>query len=163
MRPMLFLVLMVASACGLAQSPDTLRPPPRDWLKDELTLLTGYHQGRFAFAELGIGRSIHGVVRHPFGIGYHIGAEARVDRPSLIGWKVGGYMTAGFAMGAQVIRYQEGREGCTVLRPEVGIGILKAKVTYAYNINLSPSRVPGINAHMVSIAYAWRVALLQRT
>lgn len=162
MRAQLFLVALAASACGFAQSSDSLRSHPHDWLKDELSLLTGYHQGRFSFVELGIGRSIHGVVHHPFGLGYHIGAEGRIDCPSLVGWKVGGYMTAGFAMGASLIRFQEHGEGSTVIRPEVGIGILKAKVTYAYNINLSPSRVPGINAHMVSIAYAWRVALLRR-
>lgn len=145
-----------------AQPADSTWLPPRHMeVHDEITLLTGYHQGRSGFAELGIGRSVYGVVHHPFGVAYHAGAELRVDRPELIGWKIGGYFTFGSAMGIQLIRYQEGDVGCSVIRPEIGIGILKAKLTYAYNINLSPSRIDGISTHMLSLAYAWRIKRLR--
>lgn len=141
---------------------DSLAHRPHAWRRDELTLHTAYHQGRFGFAELGIGRNIYGAVHHPFGVGYHAGAELRVDRPSLVGWKVGAYATGGVAMGMQVIRYQEGLMGCTVIRPEIGIGVFKTKVSFAYNINLSPSRLDGISAHMVSLSHAFRLKRLSK-
>jgi hypothetical protein len=157
MREMLlFSALSCLSSMG--QSADSLTHRPRDWRRDEITLLTGYNQGRFCFAEIGFGRNIYGVVHHPFGIGYHAGAEVRVDRPALVGWKVGGYFTAGVAMGVHAIRYQEGTNGSTVLRPEIGIGAFKAKVTYAYNISLSSSRISGISTHMLCISHAFRLA-----
>lgn len=146
----------------MGQYVDSLARRPHDWRRDELTLHTAYHQGRFGFVELGLGRNIYGVVHHPFGVAYHAGAELRADRPSLIGWKVGGYMTAGFAMGLQAIRYQEGAVGCTVIRPEIGIGIFKMKMAYAYSINLSGSRTDGTSTHMLSISNALRLARLSR-
>ncbi|MCC7503392.1 MAG: hypothetical protein IT229_12740 [Flavobacteriales bacterium] len=127
---------------------------------DELTLLVGYHQGTHGFAELGIGRNIYGVVHHPFGVSYYLGSEVRVDRPELLGVKVGVYGTGGVAIGVQLIQYFEAGEGCAVLRPEIGIGIFKAKLTYAYNIGLASDRLPGINTHMLTLTYAFRVLRL---
>ncbi|MBK8228480.1 MAG: hypothetical protein IPK70_15075 [Flavobacteriales bacterium] len=144
----------------MGQIPDPLAHRPRHWQRDEITLFTAYHQGRFGFAELGIGRNIYGTVHHPFGVGYHAGAELRVDRRSLVGWKVGAYATGGVAMGLQLIRYQEDARACTVIRPEIGIGIFKAKVCYAYNINLSPLRLDGISTHMVTLSHAFRLSRL---
>ncbi|MEO8589100.1 MAG: hypothetical protein ABI432_07025 [Flavobacteriales bacterium] len=128
---------------------------------DELTLLAGYHQGRYGFVELGLGRNIWGVVHHPFDVGYYLGAELRADRPELHGVKVGAYVDGGMAMGMQLIQYMEGGEGCTVLRPEIGIGIFKAKMTYAYNVGLSAHRIEGISTHMLSLTYAIRLKRLQ--
>lgn len=128
---------------------------------DELTLLAGYHQGRYGFVELGLGRNIWGIVHHPFDLGYYLGAELRADRPELYGVKVGAYMDGAMAMGIQLIQYLEGGESCTVLRPEIGIGIFKAKMTYAYNLRLTSPKLPGISTHMLSLSYAFRVARLK--
>jgi hypothetical protein len=159
-----FLALLVSFTTVLvkAQERDTTwRPPPsRNWVRDEVTLLAGYAQGYYGAVELGLGRSIYGMVHHPIGINYHMAVEVRPDRSTLIGWKLGGYITFGAAMGVQVIRYQEGTTGCTVLRPEFGCGIWKAKVAYAYNINLSPHRIRGISRHMVALSYAFRLKRL---
>ncbi|MBK7945215.1 MAG: hypothetical protein IPJ85_07895 [Flavobacteriales bacterium] len=152
----------MASLSCLGQSMDSLTHRPHAWRRDELTLHTAYHQGRFGFVELSIGRNIYGAVHHPFGVGYQAGAEVRVDRPTLVGWKVGGYFTFGSAMGMQVIRYQEAAMGCTVIRPEIGIGVFKTKVSYAYNVNLSPSRLDGISTHMVSLSHAFRLKRLSK-
>ncbi len=156
---LLFVSSWLVAAC-VAQATDSTWVPPagRNWKRDELTLLVGYHQGRYGNVELGFGRSIYGVVHHPFGFTYYAGAELRPDRPQLVGWKIGTYVTFGGAMGLQLVRYQEGSNGCTVLRPEIGIGIWKARVTYAYNINLSSERLDGTNTHMLSIHYAFRLA-----
>ncbi|HRD54380.1 MAG TPA: hypothetical protein PKY96_17200 [Flavobacteriales bacterium] len=152
----------LASLSCMGQSLDSLTHRPLAWRRDEITLLAAYHQGRFGFAELCIGRNIYGAVHHPFGVGYHAGAELRVDQPSIVGWKVGAYATGGVAMGLQFIRYQKAAKGCTVIRPEIGIGVFKTRVSYAYNINLSPSRLDGISTHMVSLSHALRMKRLTK-
>ena len=48
-----------------------------------------------------------------------------------------------------------------VFRPEIGIGIFKAKLTYAYNVRLSGEHLEGVNTHMVSLTYAFRVVKLR--
>ncbi len=150
--------------CSLLAQADSAQVyhDPMSERHDEITLLTGYHQGRCGFAELGIGRDIYGSNRHPYGIGYHAGAEVRVDRPELFGVKVGGYMEGGMAMGAYLVHYRQGAENCTVFRPEFGIGIFKFKITYAYNVGLTRHRIDGINTHMVSLSYAFRLKRLPR-
>lgn len=146
------------TASGKAgQFADAARLNAEDWRHDEITLLTAYHQGRFGFAETGIGRSIHGVAHHPSASAITLAPNcARITL--LVSWKVGGYFTAGIAMGFHAIRYQERAIGCTVLRPEIGIGVLKAKLTYAGDVSLSSRRIDGISTHLVSIAYALRLA-----
>lgn len=162
--PFLGIALMAMTAKGQVDSvaADFPRGYPGSFHRDEVTLLTGYHQGRYGFAELGIGRSIHGAVHHPYGVGYHLGAELRVDRPALWGLKVGAYATGGFALGLHYVHYMEGAESTEVLRPEYGIGIFKAKVTYAYNIQLTKPRIEGLSTHMLSLSYAFRVKRLPR-
>lgn len=145
-----------------AQLPDSVWiRPHRLEAHDELTVLTGFHQGRFGFAELGIGRSVYGVMHHPFGASYFIATEVRADRPELWGVKVGAYLTGGPAFGMQVIHYMEGDRSMQVLRPEIGIGLFKARITYAYNWRLTQPRIDGVNTHQLSIGYAWRIKRLR--
>lgn len=160
---LLFVSSWLVAAC-VAQATDSTWAPPasRNWVREEITLLAGHAQGRFGHVEAGLGHSLYGVVLHPVGINYYVGAEVRPDRPSLVGWKIGGFLTFGGAMGLELIRYQEGTKGSTMLRPGIGIGIWKAKATYAYNINLSPERLDGTSTHMVSIAYALRLVTLTK-
>lgn len=129
---------------------------------DEITLLTGYHQGRYGFAEVGIGRSIYGVMHHPYGTGYHVGTEVRVDRPDIWALKAGAYVTGGFAMGIQYVHYMRARDATEVLRLECGIGVLKARMVYAYNLRLSKPELEGVNTHMLTLSYAFRVKRLPR-
>jgi hypothetical protein len=95
-------------------------------------------------------------------MGYYLAAEVRVDRPEFVGVKIGAYMTGGFAMGVQLVQYTDGHDGSTVLRPEIGIGIGKAKMTYAYNLQLSRPELPGINTHMLCLSYGFRIKRLRR-
>lgn len=152
--------LLSCCCSASAQVVDSTRSPLRLIRHDEITLLTGYHQGRSGFVELGLGRNIWGSNHHPYDIAYYLGSELRVDRPELLGVKVGAYVDGGAAMGVQLIQYFEKGAGCTVLRPEMGIGFFKFKVTYAYNIGLSSTRMEGINTHMVSVTYAFRLKRL---
>ncbi|MCB9182756.1 MAG: hypothetical protein H6591_02475 [Flavobacteriales bacterium] len=165
-RWLLHLLATVLCFCGdrlLAQPADSIRLVPHSFdAHDEITLLTGYHQGRHGFAELGIGRSVYGMVHHPFGASVYAGAEVRIDRPELLGVKLGCYLTGGSAFGVQVIHYMDGGRTMQVLRPEIGIGFFKARITYAYNLRLTGPRIDGVNTHMLSIGYAWRIKRLKR-
>lgn len=159
-RILLVLCWVLAGNGTSAQVGDSSWTPPRMTHHDELTLLVGYQQGRHGFAEIGLGRNQYGSNHHLYDIAYYLGAELRVDRPELVGIKVGAYVDGGFAMGMQLIQYIEGKDRCTVIRHEMGIGLFKFKVTYAYNIGLSSERLPGINTHMVSLTYAFRTLRL---
>jgi len=85
-----------------------------------------------------------------------------VDRPQRCGLKLGATVDGGVAMGLQLIQYFNGTEGGTVLRPEFGIGVWKAKLCYAYNLSLAGHPLPGINTHQLSVSYAWRLLRLPR-
>lgn len=161
-RILLILFGSVVGASAGAQVADSSWAPRRSIHHDELTLLTAYHQGRYGFAELGIGRSIYGATHHPYGMGFHAGAELRLDRPELRGLKAGVYVTGGFAMGVQYIHYMEEGHAMEVIRPEYGIGLFKGKITYAYNVRLTKPRIDGVSTHMVSFSYAFRLKRLPR-
>ncbi len=160
---LLLLLPMLASCTRLpAQDADTPLMKHPGWEHhDEVVLMTGYAQGRYGYGELGVGRSVYGISHLPYGMGYYLAAEVRVDRPEYVGVKIGAYVTGGFAMGLQLIRYTDGHAGCTVLRPEIGIGIGKAKVTYAYNLQLSRPELSGINTHMLCLSYGLRIKPLR--
>ena len=166
--------------CGLASAQvDSTARQPRSrtpFRQDEITLLTGYHAGKYGSAELGIGRTIiHGhrgpgcAFSAPGSLNYHLGAEVRLDRPEVIGLKAGAYISGFIALGLQYIHYlneehvaepvMEGPQSMEVLRPEFGFGGTKCKLTYAYNIALT-TRMLEVSTHMLSLTYAWRVARL---
>lgn len=161
---LLLLGALWGSCITRGQADSTVRPFPRAYpgfFHDEITLQTAYHQGRYGFAELGVGRSMYGMMHHPFGFSYCAGAEVRVDRPELWGVKVGAYLTGGAAFGVNLIHYMEVGRSMQVLRPEIGCGIFKAKVTYAYNVRLTGQHLDGVNTHMLTVSYAFRVKRLR--
>jgi hypothetical protein len=164
-RFLLFLCAVLGAFAALGQA-DTAGPilPRRypGFHHDEITLLTGYHQGRYGFAEVGIGRSLYGVMHHPYGASYFVGSEVRVDRPDIWGVKAGAYATGGFAMGVQYVHYMRADDAMEVLRLECGIGVLKARMVYAFNLRLSKPELEGVNTHMLTLSYAFRVRRLPR-
>jgi|LakMenEpi03Aug12_release.lakeMendotaPanAssembly.Ray.scaffolds.fasta_scaffold97057_2 hypothetical protein len=161
MRSLFFLWFTVAGGSAEAQGQDSsLHYRVSREHHDELTLRTGYHQGTYGFFEVGIGRSIFGMGHLPYGAGLHMGVETRVDRLELLGYKAGFFISAVFAFGAHYIRYVEGGDGMDVLRPELGFGLGKAKVTYAYNLRLSKPELPGVSTHMLSLNYDLRLLRL---
>ena len=160
-----FLSATLIYAAVHAQADTTQLPYPLGRLgfhRDEITVQAAYHQGRYGFAELGIGRNVYGAMHHPYGLSYYAGAEARVDRPQLWGVKAGAYVTGGFAMGVQFIHYMEGGNTMDVLRPEFGIGIFKARLVYAYNLRLTKPNLDGVSTHMLTLSYAFRLKRLPR-
>lgn len=164
-RILLFFLSLAAAGTARAQVDTARLPYPlngRFFHRDEITVQAAYHQGRFGFAELGIGRNAYGATQHPYGLSYYAGAEARVDHPQLWGVKAGAYVTGGFAMGVQFIHYMEGGHTMQVLRPEYGIGLFKARLVYAYNLRLTRPHLAGVSTHMLTLSYAFRLKRLPR-
>jgi hypothetical protein len=126
--------------------------------RDEVVLVTAFNQGTFGFAELGIGRNIGATGHLPVDVGYYLGGEMRVDDPEHYGLKFGFYLMAVVEFGSQFIYYRTPEDDpFYVWRPEIGFGLLKARVTYAYNVKLAGDRLPGFNTHMLTVAYALRL------
>lgn len=131
--------------------------PPMDQ-RDEVVLVAGLNQGTFGYAELGIGRNIGATGHLPVDAGYYLGGEMRMDDPGRYGLKFGFYVMAVVELGSQMIYYMAPEEDpFFVWRPEIGFGLLKARVTYAYNVKLAGERLPGFNTHMLTVAYALRL------
>lgn len=158
--PMLWLFLLAFHDAAAQLTDTTGSRSPSFGYHDELTLHAGFSQGRYGFLELGIGRNLFTHRHIPIGAGYFAGVELRPDRPEVMGVKVGAYMNTMVAMGVQFIVYPDPKVGGTVLRPEIGVGAMKWKVTYAYNVAFGGVEVPGINTHMVSFTYALRLLRL---
>ena len=161
-RSFSFLLLFVIGiGSAVAQEQDSIFHYQSNTRHVELCLHTGYVQGHYGFGELGLSANVWGVARHPYGAAVYLGSEIRVDHSNLIGPKVGFYFTAGSAMGAQFIYYTDGTEGSMIFRPEIGIGLFKFKLTYGYNVRLSNADMPGLNTHMASVSYAFRLLRLK--
>lgn len=154
--------LLVGNVFGQASDTTWRLTPYSLQLRDECVLVMGYQQGSHGFVELGMGRNVGAMGHVPADVGYYLGGEMRVDDPGLFGVKVGMYVTGAAAFGMHVIAYTDGRDQALMLRPEIGIGILKARMTYAYNAKLSGTRLPGLNTHMLTLAYALRLFRLPR-
>ena len=157
--PAVFVVWCLITDAVHAQVPDTAYVSPYSVRHDELTLLAGYAQGLTGVAELGIGRTTYGVTHHPYSLGYHVGVEARVDRPERYGVKAGVFLMGGAAFGLQVVQYfHDG--GITVLRPELGVGLQKVKLTARYDIRLAGDDPGGMNTWSVGLSHAFRLVRL---
>lgn len=146
--------------CGAvhAQVTDSIPHLIRRYIRDdEMGLLAGFVQGRQSALEVGLSRNIYGVVHHPFALNYFIGTEVELHDKPLIGPKLGVWVSGGMAMGAQAIWYTDGTDNAFVLRPEIGIGIFKAKMTYGYNIRCVGQPLSRMNTHVLNVAYCFRL------
>ncbi len=156
-----FLLSMPSSVWSQTVDQEWMARPPMEQ-RDEVVLVAGINQGTFGYAELGIGRNIGASGHLPVDVGYYLGGEMRVDDPDRYGLKLGFYMMAVVELGSQFIYYLAQEEDpFFVWRPEIGFGLLKARVTYAYNVKLAGERLPGFNTHMLTMAYALRLFRLR--
>lgn len=153
------LALVPAAVC--AQRTDSTYHVPYATRHDGIGLLVGYVQGRHAAAEIGLARSIHGVVHHPYSFDYFVAAELNwADRP-LTGVKAGLWVAGGAAMGLQAIWYTDGAGNAAVLRPEIGIGLATFKLTYGYNVRLAGEAFDRLNTHVLNVTYCFTLVRLR--
>ena len=154
---MVFILSMPSTVVSQTVDQEWMARPPMDQ-RDEVVLVAGLNQGTFGYAELGIGRNIGATGHLPVDAGYYLGGELRMDDPGRYGLKFGFYTMAFVELGSQKIYYMAPAEDpFFVWRPEIGFGLLKARVTYAYNVKLAGERLPGFNTHMLTVAYALRL------
>ena len=91
-----------------------------------------------------------------FSSAYFVSAEIRPARTTIVGTKVGAWMSGGcsaMCLGISAIWYTNGTENSLRVRPEIGIGMGPIKVTYGYNIPFFNRDFEGVNTHTISAAF----------
>lgn len=151
-----FIFCIAISICGYSQI-DSSKHYVVDLTK-ELSLLTAIDVGKYVNAEVGIGINSFGTVGpHPSGVCYYLGNEIKVSDKLLIGPKVGIHFIGGLAFGFSFIYYTDFDSGCIAFRPDIGIGFERFKMAYGYNAKLSNKHFNGINTHLFTVIYLFRL------
>jgi hypothetical protein len=146
---------------GHSQNTDTvLHSWTNKTYKKDFSILTGYNQGKYGFADIGLAINHYGTNRHPFSLDYFISNEIKLDKDLIIGPKIGVWLAGGFAMGLNLIYYTDFDKNSLVFRPEVGIGIDKAKLVYGYNWHWTNS-LTNINQHQIGLTYCFTLKRLK--
>ena len=115
------------------------------------------------FAEVGIANYIEKTTGyHPFSATYFVSTElnAFTENKCVIGPKVGAWASGGagaISIGANVIYYTDFHNFTLKFRPEIGVGIRRARIVYGYNLSLINKNFEGISNHVIGINYLIRV------
>lgn len=155
MKHLISLLLLLNSFQNVAQS-DTI---DRFFGMTErrISVLTGYNGWGNHYAELGVAlNKDRYLMPAMFSSVVFASAEIRPARATIVGTKVGAWMSGGcgaMAMGINAIWYTNGKENTLRLRPEIGFGIGPFKVVYGYNIPLSNRDFDGVNTHNIGAAF----------
>jgi hypothetical protein len=158
-----FLTILIFFGLAFSGQSQTTDSDLQNWTKatykKELSLLIGYNQGKYGFADIGLAINHYGTNRHPFSLDYFVSNEIKIDKDLMIGPKVGVWVAGGFAMGLNLIYYTDFDKSSLVLRPEIGIGIEKVKFVYGYNWRWTKSLI-NINQHQVGLTYCFTLMRL---
>lgn len=104
----------------------------------EKSLLIGYNQGYYGFAEIGLELNKEGASGiHNIDVSYIVSNEIKFGNKTTIGPKIGFWVAAGPAAGLNLIYYTNFNQTSLVLRPEIGFGVTKLKLVYGYNLKLT--------------------------
>lgn len=150
---LLTLMLLLCASVAFGQETAITHSQAKTYKKD-LSLVTGFNQGSYSFAELGLAINHYGKNRHPFSLNYFISNEIKLNQDLIIGPKAGIWIGGGYAMGLNLIYYTDFDKGSVVFRPEIGIGIQKVKLVYGYNWNVNKGLFK-INQHQVGLTYCF--------
>ena len=160
-KPLTTIFFLFNVLAGHCQSADTTLPA---WTtvkyKRDFSLLVGYNQGKHAFAEIGLAINQYGTNRHPFSFDYFISNEIKLNKEVIIGPKIGVWIAGGFGIGLNLIYYTDFDKSSLVFRPEIGIGLDKAKLVYGYNWDWTKG-LNSINKHQVGLTYCFTLKRLK--
>ncbi len=154
---------------GRLSAQDSLKqfPRPIHYSEHYISLLTGYSFWGDHYGEIGIARNSYGIVgTHPTASCLFVSSEIRIGRGTLIGPKIGGWLgggAGGVALGANMICYTDFSEYSLCLRPEIGLGFWRFKMTYGYNIALNNKEMEGVNRSCISLAFLFGLRKIGRT
>lgn len=147
---------MLAGSGSFAQT-DSLSRWPEPFEQRSVSILTGYNGWRHHYAELGV--ALHKQSQTGpalFSSAYFVSAEVRPGRKTIVGTKIGAWVSGGcsaMCLGINAIWYTNGTEQSVRLRPEIGIGLGPFKVVYGYNIPFFNRHFEGVNTHTISAAF----------
>lgn len=153
-----FLFIVFAGHCQTADT--TLHGWTTVEYKKDVSLLLGYNQGKYGFADIGFSINHYGTNRHLFLFDYFISNEIKLNKDVIIGPKIGVWMAGGFAMGLSLIYYTDFDKSSLAFRPEIGIGLEKAKLVYGYNWDWTKG-LNSINKHQVGLTYCFTLKRLK--
>src|SRR5438045_9789732 len=109
MRNFLVTVFMILwfTVVGRSQTVDTSSKGWSYSRKKDFSLLTGYNQGKYGFADIGLAINQYGWNRHPFSFDYFLSNEIKLSDKTIIGPKAGVWIAGGIAMGLNMIYYTD--------------------------------------------------------
>jgi hypothetical protein len=146
---LIFLFELNLSAAGQMSAIDTI--PKLKVKKFEKSLLVGYNQGYYGFAEIGIELNKVGATSiHDISVSYIVSNEIKFGNKTTIGPKIGFWIAAGPAAGLNLIYYTDFSQSGFVFRPEIGFGATIFKLVYGYNFKLSGT-LENINHNQVNV------------
>lgn len=152
------LLLTRVIAFGQNNHPDTTGKTFNSGKGMELSILTGYMQGKYSFVDLGVEFNQAGATGvHSFSTSYSISSEVKIGSgKTIIGPKIGVWIAGGPAIGLNAIYYTDFEKSSVVIRPEIGFGVTKFKLVYGYNWLLS-NTLTGLNKSLVSLTFCFNV------
>jgi hypothetical protein len=159
-RVQLLLFLIILSCSLYGQGTDTTRT--REVVVNRsISLLTGFSFGKNPFAELGLSKNSNTVVgHHPFSSAYFASTELKLRDRFILGPKIGAWAAGGvggIAIGLNMIYYTDFDNASLVFRPEIGFGFQNFKFVYGYNAILTNHKLDGINKHLGSVVYCFKL------
>lgn len=157
----LYFLCVYLVAHGQNVEKDTIKTLPANYIyKKDFSLLVGFNQGKYSFAEVGIAMNHYGTNRHPFSLNYYIANEIKLDRNVIVGPKIGVWAGGGFALGLSLIYYTDFSKGSIVFRPEAGVGFRKTKLMYGYNWRWTKS-LTNLNQHQIGLTHCFTLKRLK--
>lgn len=122
-----------------------------------LSLLAGYNQGYYGFAELGLAYNTYSFCEFSLSAAAFASLEVKLNDRNVIGPKIGCWMSSmGLGLGLNFIYYTNSDKSSFVFRPELGVAAGRAKIVYGYNARITNS-LDGINRHQLGVAWCFRL------
>ena len=127
-----------------------------------ISILIGYNGWTNNFGEIGIAKNrLDGVGPHPLGRTFFASTEIKLSSSeTIVGPKIGAWFGGGASLGAiglSTIYYTDFNQGTWRLRPEIGFGLDRFKLTYGYNIALTNKDFDKINRDNISFVFLLQV------
>lgn len=149
--------VQVATATEMANDTTILKTDAHVVHKTNISILAGYSQGVYGFGELGVAvNKRRRAGNHSTAMVAYASSEVKIDKQTIIGPKIGGWISGGaaaMALGANFIYYSDFSSAAWCFRPECGLGILNWKVVYGYNFLFTNKQFEGVNSHVVSFVF----------
>ena len=149
------MTLFNQEALGQADSVRSFGVRRQRWDPVDLSLLTGFNQGYYGFADIGLELNKTGATAiHDISVSYSVSNEIKISNKTTFGPKIGVWVAAGPAVGLNLIYYTDFSNSSLVLRPEIGLGVTNFKLVYGYNFKLT-NALQTINTNIIEVIYCF--------